>query len=242
VLFFGVSVGIDSALIGERMNRTGKIVKITGRAWPLLLAGVQIVLVPAFLRSAASETFLASTSTQKKSGASTSTRVQRAPAARCQIIGSVEIKIACDYSPAAENSEQSVGGTRIALNHAALSFRTKYDGWTSVVLTFTKLDQAPISEQRLVYLAVDDDSGHNFIRRLLPSVDFRPLTTGQRTDFSERLLMPALRPGHYRIELWIPSSDPSLKFDKKHNFLLSGFGVTEKKTGLNRIAEFSVSR
>jgi hypothetical protein len=224
------------------MNRTRKFARTTRKVLGLRLAVAQLMIAAAVLFSTVPPIVFAFNSALKTSAASISTRAQHAPAAPCQATGSGEIKIACDYSTVAVNSEPAVSEPRIALNHAALSFQAKHDSWTSVALTFTKLDAAPVSEPRLVYLAVDDDSRHNFIRRVLPKVDFRSLATGQRTEFRERLLIPAFQPGHYRIELWIPSSDPSLKFNTKNNFLISSLGVADKKTGLNRIATFSVVR
>jgi hypothetical protein len=224
------------------MNRTRKFAGTARKVLSLLLAVAQLMIAPIVLLSTASSIVFAFNSARKTSGASISTRAQGAPAPPCQATGTGEITIACDYSVVPVNSQQAVSEPRIALNHAALSFKTKHDSWASVALTFTKLDAAPVSEPRLVYLAVDDDSRHNFIRRVLAKVDFRSLATGQRTEFSEPLLIPAFQPGHYRIELWIPSSDPSLKFNTKHNFLISSLGVADKKTGLNRIATFSVVR
>jgi hypothetical protein len=224
------------------MNRPREFARTTRKVLGLLLAVAQLMIVPAVLLSAASSIVFALNSARKTSGASISTRTQHAPAPGCHATGTGEITIACDYAAVSVNSEQPGSEPRIALNHAALSFKTKHDSWTSVELTFTKLDAAPVSEPRLVYLAVDDDFRHNFVRRVLPKVDFRSLATGQRTAFSERLLIPAFQPGHYRIELWIPSSDPSLKFNTKSNFLISSLGVADKKTGLNRIATFSVVR
>jgi hypothetical protein len=226
----------------SEMNRTREFARTTRKVLSLLPAVAQLMIAPAALLSTASSIVFAFNSARKTSGASISTRAQPAPAPRCQATGTEEITIACDYSALSANFEQPVGEPRIALNHAALSFKTKHDSWTSVALTFTKLDAAPVSQPRLVYLAVDDDSHHNFIRRVLPKVDFRILATGQRTEFSERLLIPGFRPGHYRIELWIPSSDPSLKFTTKNNFLISSLGVADTKTGLNWIATFSVVR
>jgi hypothetical protein len=224
------------------MNRTRKFASATRKVLSLLLAVAQVMIAPAVLLSTASSIVPAFNSALKTSDASNSIRAQHAPAPRCQATGTGEITIKCDYSTVPVNPEQSVSEPRIALNHAALSFKAKHDSWTSIELTFTKLDTAPVSEPRLVYLAVDDDSGHNFIRRVLPKVDFRSLAAGKRTEFFDHLLIPALQPGHYRIELWIPSSDPSLKFNSRNNFLISSFGVADKKTGLNRIATFSVVR
>jgi hypothetical protein len=224
------------------MTRTPNFARTARKVLRLLLAGGQLLIAPAVLLSAASSIVPGTNLALKASGAFISTPAQHAPAPRCQATGSEEIRIVCNYSAVAVNSEEAVSEPRIALNHAALSFKTKHDGWASVELAFTKLDAGPVSESRLIYLAVDDDSGHNFIRRVLPKVDFRSLVTGQRTEFSERLLIPAFQSGRYRIELWIPSSDPSLRFNVKNNFLLSSFGVADKKTGLNRIATFSVVR
>ena len=179
---------------------------------------------------------------QQTSSSSVSTASASEGAPRCETTGGKEITISCDYTALPVETGQSEGEPRIALNHAALSFKTNRDNWMRLALTFTKLDGAPISEARTVYLAVDDDSGHNFIRRALPHVDLRSLTPGQKAEFSERLLIPVLAPGHYQIELWIPSADPSLKFNATHNFLVSSFGVADKKSGLNRIATFSVAR
>jgi hypothetical protein len=224
------------------MNRTRRFARATRKVLSLLLAKGQLMIIPAVLPSTASSIVPGPNLALKASGASISTPVEHAPAPRCQATGTGEITIVCDYSAVAMDSEEAVSEPRIALNHAALSFNTKHDGWASVELSFTKLGAGPVSEPRLVYLAVDDDSGHNFIRRVLSKVDFRSLVPGQRTEFSERLLIPAFQSGRYRIELWIPSSDPSLKFNVKNNFLLSSFGVADEKTGLNRIATFSVVR
>jgi hypothetical protein len=158
----------------------------------------------------------------------------------CHARGSHEISITCDYTSDSSKDKPAAGEPRIALNHAAFSFKTKHDNWMSIALTFTNLDSAKPSEARPVYLAIDDDSGKNYIRRVLPHVDFRTLAPGQKSDFSEHLLIPALHSGHYRIELWIPSSNSALKFDVAHNLLIESVGVADRKTGLNRVASFSV--
>ncbi len=111
-----------------------------------------------------------------------------------------------------------------------------------VELTFTNGGKNAISEERSVYLAIDDDAGLNHLRRKLPSVDFRRLTPGQQLTFSETLLAPAFQAGHYTIQLWIPSADPSLEFDARHNFLLSNPGVADQKSGLNQLATFTAVR
>jgi hypothetical protein len=161
---------------------------------------------------------------------------------RCQIAGEREITITCDYTSLPMKSTPAPDESQIALNRAELSFKTKDDNWMRIVLRFTKLDGVPISEPRPVYIAVDDDAGHNFIRRPLPGVNFASLTQGQPAEFLERLRMPALRPGHYQIKLWIPSAEPALKFNAAHNFLLSSVGVGDEASKLNAIAAFSVAR
>jgi hypothetical protein len=203
---------------------TRRISKISRAVAPIVIATLLTRVVPSMLASASG--------------------VESAPAAPgstpvCHTVGTHNITISCEYFSVDLKSAASAE-PRIALNHAAFSFKTKHDNWMSVALTFTNLGGAPPSEVRSVYLAIDDDSGKNYIRRVLPHVDFRNLAPGQKTAFSEHLLIPALHPGHYRIELWIPSSDPSLKFDVSHNFLLESDGVADRKTGLNRVASFSV--
>ena len=140
------------------------------------------------------------------------------------------------------NAARSLLQPQIALNRAELSFKTTDSNWMHLELRFTKLDKSPISEARSVYIAFDDDSGHNFIRRPLPSVNLGALEPGKSADFQERLLVPALRAGHYQIKLWIPSVDPAFKFNSTHNLLVSSFGVADESSGLNRIAAFSVVR
>ena len=159
----------------------------------------------------------------------------------CQVKGSGKIDISCDYKPLPETSNRAADVPRIALNHAALSFVTNDDNWATVDLAFTKLDNSPVTEARPVYIEFDDDAGNNFIRRLLPSVDFRGLSTGKKAEFSEHLRIGALRPGHYWLALWIPSPDPNLKFKSEQNFLISSVGVPDHKNGLNIITGFSVT-
>ena len=128
------------------------------------------------------------------------------------------------------------------LNNAVLLFKTSNESHMHVELTFTNEGTDSISDGRLVYLAIDDDSGRNYVRRLLPHIDFRTLVPGAQRTISERLLVPALQPRHYVIRLWIPNPDPALKFDTAHNLLLSSVGVPDPETGLNMIAAFSVVR
>jgi len=161
---------------------------------------------------------------------------------RCRVNGTRDIAIACDYTQVPLRSAPSFGEPHIALDRAELSFKTEDSNWMRLELRFTKTDRVPISVARPVYIAFDDDAGHNFIRRPLPNVNLAGLVTGKSGNFQERLLVPALQPGHYRINLWIPSADPEFKFNSAHNLLLNSYGVGDKKTGLNRIAEFTVTR
>ena len=108
-----------------------------------------------------------------------------------------------------------------------------------VDLTFANLGDSVFRENRIVYLAVDDINGKNYIRRPLPHVDFRELAPETSKTFREILLVPALRPNKYSVRLWIPSSDPDSKFDRNHNLLLAGT-VIDQSTNL--IAAFTVTR
>lgn len=150
------------------------------------------------------------------------------------------ITITCDYARTTVSASQAV--PPIAVNHAFFSFGTKEDNYMEVEFAFTNLTGSGISDKRDVYLEIDDAAGGNYIRRPLPVVDFRKLVPGQPLKFSARLLVGAFMANHYYIYLWIPSSDPSLKFKPANNFLLSSFGVADPVTGLNKIAEFTVER
>jgi hypothetical protein len=108
-----------------------------------------------------------------------------------------------------------------------------------VELTFTNGTSRKIAERRTVYLSIDDQTGQNHMRRPLPHVDFATLEPGRSTIFQETLLAPAFSAGTYTVSIWIPSTDPSLKFDASHSFLLSSKGVPDWEAGLNRIAEFT---
>jgi hypothetical protein len=160
---------------------------------------------------------------------------------RCQIAGAREIAIACVYTSLPAYPAHA-GKPQIALNHAEFSFKTVDENWMRLKLAFIKLASAGINENRQVYIEVDDDSGHNFIRRPLPSVNLTGLSPGHLTEFNERILVPALRPGRYQIKLWIPSTDPALEFNAAHNLLVRSVGVADGKSGLNSIASFSVVR
>lgn len=163
-------------------------------------------------------------------------------ASPCHVEGKLEIALDCDYQKASAPPLNKNFEPRIILNHSKLWFRVKDDSRMRVELTFTNASGQPISEARTVYIAIDDESGQNHLRRQLPSVDFTKLVPGKPTSFSEILRAPAFQPSNYTIYLWIPSSDPALKFDTAHNFQLSNEGVPDEKSGLNAIATFSVVR
>lgn len=148
-----------------------------------------------------------------------------------------EVAISCEYVGIALSQKQAV--PRIELNHASLSFDTREDDYLAGKLVFTNRSERSISEKHDVYLEIDDPSGTNYIRRLLPSVDFRKLAPGQPVEFSIRFLSAAFVPKRYIIYLWIPSLDPSLKFKAANNFLISSAGVPDSLSGLNKIAEFT---
>jgi len=178
---------------------------------------------------------------QDASHAATSAQTKSTDAVPCHAEGS-EITLACDYAAIATPTGEASGEARIVLNHADFSFKTKHDNWMRVELTFSNPGAAKMAESRQVYLAVDDAEGHNYIRRPLPHADLRSLAPGERQTFSDRLLIPALRPGSYVIHLWIPDPNPSLQFNSAHNLLLSSAGVPDRKTGLNTLATFTVVR
>jgi len=159
---------------------------------------------------------------------------------RCQITGKDVITITCTYTAtprAARTSKRDLG---VALNRAKLSLKTDDANDMQVELTFTNTGSAQIADALTVYLAIDDDAANNYVRRVLPSVDFRKLTHGTPLSFSETLRIAAFPPGHYTIHLWIPDPDPALKFDPAHSFLLSSVGVANPATGLNVVAHFTV--
>jgi len=164
-----------------------------------------------------------------------------ASSAPCSAKGSEDINIACDYV-GVPHSGATDDGPRIVLNRAILFFKTKGENIMQIELTFTNQGRTSLSSARTVYLAVDDDAGQNFIRRILTHVDFRTLSPGKPITFSDRLLVGALRPGHYLVHLAIMSPDPSSASDSSRNLLLSNVGLADRQTGLNTIATFSVLR
>jgi hypothetical protein len=164
-----------------------------------------------------------------------------AAAPNCRVIGTSELTITCAYTagPSVDADDRTV--PRIILNRAVISLIPSDGNPMRVELTFTNGTAGRIADHRTVYLSIDDATGQNHMRRPLPSVDFTKLEPGARVKFQETLLAPAFSNGSYIISIWIPSTDPSLKFDPAHNLLLSSKRVPDSATGLNHIAEFTVS-
>jgi len=163
-----------------------------------------------------------------------------ASAARCETIGTNELTITCAYTAGSSVDADSSTAPRIILNRAAISFIPSDESHMRVELTFTNDSARKIAEHRAVYLAIDGEKDDNYMRRLLPHVDFTKLEPGRRMKFLETLLAPKFFPGRYIVSIWIPSIDPSLEFYPTHNFLFSSRGVPDLTTGLNRVAEFAV--
>jgi hypothetical protein len=160
---------------------------------------------------------------------------------QCETTGTWQITISCTYtaSPAAGSVEGATA--RVVLNRAVISFIPSDESHMRVELTFTNDGGSKIAGQRMVYLAIDDERGENHMRRSLPHVDFSRLDPGGLMKFQETLLAPAFSPGTYVISIWIPSTEPSMKFNPAQNFLLSSNGVPDPATGLNQIAKFTVT-
>jgi len=148
----------------------------------------------------------------------------------------------CDYKPAPQNASDEQGGERIVLDRFVISFNIAKESEMYVALTFTNAGATAISEARIAYLAIDDDAGHNYLRRPLPQVDFRKLAPSQSFTFSDHFYCGAFLPGHYKLHLWVPSPDQSLKFDNRHNLLLASEGVPDPSTGLNVLGDFKRER
>jgi hypothetical protein len=179
---------------------------------------------------------------QSAAGPAAAAQSNPAVGQRCHVEGKTEIAIACDYAEGPAAASNIHAEARIVLNRAVLWFKAKDDSRMRVDLTFTNAGKDAMKEARPVYLAIDDDTGQNHLRRLLPGVDMTKIAPGEHITFSETLRAPAFQSGHYTIELWIPSADPALKFDPTHNFLIASAGVPDEKSGLNTIASFAVVR
>jgi hypothetical protein len=160
---------------------------------------------------------------------------------KCLVVGTKEVTVTCAYTAGSSADADSRTNPRIILNRAVISL-TPWDGSPMHIdLTFTGETATKVADPRIVYISIDDEKGENHMRRPLPDVDFRKLEPGRSMKFQETLLAPAFSAGHYTVSLWIPSPDPSLKFDPAHNFLVSSEGVPDRATGLNRIAEFATT-
>jgi hypothetical protein len=163
-----------------------------------------------------------------------------AATSQCEISGTRELQIICEYIAGPPGDADSGTSPRVLLNRAEISFNPSEDGHMDIELTLTNDSGSKISERRTVYLAIDGEKGENHMRRPLPHVDFTELEPGKLTKFQETLAAPAFRPGRYTVSIWIPATDPSFKFDPMHNFLLSSKDVPDRGTGLNQIAKFTV--
>jgi hypothetical protein len=180
-------------------------------------------------------------SSESQSPTPQSPAAKAADARACHAEGKLEISIACDYADSATADSAIHPEPRIILDRAKLWFRAKDDSNMHIELTFTNRGASAVSEARTVYIEINDKSGQNYIRRPLPTVDFRKLEPDAPFTFSETLRAPAFQPGAYTIYLWIPSAAPSFKFKTNHNFLLGNPGIPDEQSGLNAIATFLVS-
>lgn len=159
---------------------------------------------------------------------------------KCEVAGTRQLHIVCEFTPVKEESFPPGSAGLVAITYAELTFGTRDENWANITLKLMKLNDAAFSEEHLVYLEIDDDAGNNYIRRLLPGVKLSALAAGKPGEFTEHILFPALRPGHYEVKLWMPSAEPKNKFSPAHNLLVSSIGVGDEATGLNRLAAFSV--
>src|SRR6202158_3635056 len=151
-----------------------------------------------------------------------------------------EITITCNYGRAQTPASHDTGPWQVAINQAVLSFEPNDSSSLRVKLTFTNTSAARILEARTVYIAIDDNAGNKYVRRALPTVDFRKLYPGKPATFSEELRVAKFPPGRYTIALWIPSSDKALQFNPDHNLMIGGAGVADPKSGLSILAKFVV--
>jgi hypothetical protein len=165
---------------------------------------------------------------------------QASGGSRCETSGRNEISISCDYIVSEIVSKKSE--PVIVLKHASITFEANHESHLHVELTFTQLGTTRFVVDRTIYFAINGESGENYVRRVLPHLDFRKLTPGVTATFSDEFLAPALRPGRYLVQLWIPDPNPSLKFDAAHSFLLSNVEVPNQTTGLNTIAAILILR
>jgi hypothetical protein len=168
------------------------------------------------------------------------TLTQASGGSQCETSGRRDISINCDYIASEIPSKK--GEPVIVLRHASITFEANHESHLHVELTFTQLGTTRFAVDRPGYLAINGESGENYVRRVLPHLDFRKLTPGVATTFSDDFLAPALRPGRYVVQLWIPDPKPSLRFEPANSFLLRNVGVPDQTTGLNAIATILVLR
>jgi hypothetical protein len=163
-------------------------------------------------------------------------------APQCKTTGTKEITISCTYTPSLEASTITKNAARIVLNRAEVLFEPNHESYMRVELEFTNGGGSSLTSVPTVYLAIDDDTGRNVIRRVLTHVDLARLHTGERLTFLDRLLVGAFTSGRYTISLSIPDPESSRKNIPAYNMLLSSAGVPDPTTGLNTVAHFSVAR
>ncbi|MFY9532245.1 MAG: DUF4832 domain-containing protein [Candidatus Acidiferrales bacterium] len=210
---------------------------------PMLIAAMAISISPLFAQETTAAASSENGKAQATSSASVSARVMSLAAPQCATTEQHdEITITCDYTSTPRSVSNGESEPRIVLNRAVLAFKTHEENMMRVELTLTNEGKTSVSEARAVYLAIDDDAGKNYVRRLLPNVDFRELAPGKRVTFSDRLRIGRFLAGHYTFHLWIPSRNPSLEFNPAHNLLISSAGVPDPRTGLNTLAAFAVER
>jgi hypothetical protein len=161
---------------------------------------------------------------------------------QCETAGMKKITISCSFTPSLRGASDPKDVARIVLNHAELSFEPNHESPMLVELEFTNVGGSSITSAPTVYLAIDDDTGRNVIRRALPNVDLARLRTGERLTFSDRFLVGAFPGGRYTISLSIPDPELSRKNNPAYNMLLSSTGVPNPTTGQNTVAHFSVTR
>jgi len=163
-------------------------------------------------------------------------------APQCETTGTNAITISCTYTSSPRPAFDPKNVPRIVLNHAKVSFEPNHESHMLVELEFTNDGASTITPATTVYLVIDDDTGRNVVRRLLPHVDLAKLHDGEGVKFSERFLVGAFPGGRYTISLSIPDPEASRKNIPAYNTLLSSVGVPDPTTGLNIVAHFSIAR
>ena len=199
---------------------------------------------PVFASMAMAESHAGATE-QGSSAVVTLSSPQGVTAPACKISGDDEFTISCNYATNPSSKSDAPPDQRvsdIALDRFDVSFKVRGENEIKWTLTFRNTGTVPYADSRTVYVAIDDDAGHNYLRRFLPQIDFRKIGPGESATFSGKLLSAGLRPGHYAFELWIPNPDSALKFNPSYNMLLRNKGVSDLSTGLNILARFTVEQ